>query len=66
MLIEDFHQDRNIENMRNVIDNELESLFSEDSFKKMTDDLNREFNSLDHDKLKDLLSVFAGANNLNG
>lgn len=62
MLIEDFHQDRNIENMRNVIDNELESLFSEDSFKKVTEDLNREFDSLDHDKLKDLLGVFAGAN----
>ena len=62
MLIEEFKQDSVIKSVRNVVEHEVDEMFKTTSLDDVFNDINSRVNSLDIDKLKDLLSVFVEAN----
>lgn len=62
MLVEEAHRDVNILDVRNIVQNEINSIFNEDVANATIDDLKEDFESLDYEKLKDLLKIFVAVN----
>lgn len=62
MLVEEAKRDINILDVRHIVEEEINTLFNADVAGATIDDLKKDFDSLDFDKLKSLLKIFVASN----